>query len=100
MRILLSFFRRRKKGYPMFSIASQSHMNICMILYMARFSKIQEKSPDFGFDFLEIMKMAQSQTEKWKKMDRYNRKLFLICVTGLHLWEVTGQINGCILVES
>ena len=84
----------------MFSIASQSHMNICMILYMARFSKIQEKSPDFGFDFLEIMKMAQSQTEKWKKMDRYNRKLFLICVTGLHLWEVTGQINGCILVKS
>ena len=75
-------------------------MNICMILYMARFSKIQEKSPDFGFDFLEIMKMAQSQTEKWKKMDRYNRKLFLICVTGLHLWEVTGQINGCILVKS
>lgn len=34
------------------------------------------------------------------KIDRDNRKLFLICVTGLHLWEVTGQINGCILVKS
>ena len=53
----------------MFSMASQSPMNICMILYMARFSKIQEKSPDFGFDFLKIMKMAQSQTEEWKKID-------------------------------
>ena len=50
-------------------MASQSHMNICMILYMARFSKNRKKSPDFGFDFLRIMKMAQTQTDKWEKQD-------------------------------